>query len=555
MHFDFLRIFADFTNLYGEEEGERRFGEWIADYALDTSKPYNNAVQIKECLNGVCESYRWAEPLIKYLREDTNHKYYKVRALTASISMNQNDYTDTTELERSARTLTGAPLNINHDHSLTLPYDESRVEWAEYEDKAVEAIIRIHNSQDHIQQAIENGDIVNPSIEGDPRGGAVTEDGRKVPKWYHFTALALLEKDVTLPGVPATYGFEPLFLNESLGRSLVESLSVERETEKETNMTETIEEGQGINGLELCGQCRYFTLKQNTTETSPASTGDPGSDNSVSLTTGAVGKGVGVCSIDGELKKRDDPACTDGRVRDEAVKPDRSMEGREDTIDEMILKSRIEELKEKILRLTQENGREIEANVEVQKKLVEASDKNVRLQNELSVEKTKNTRLSKSTIELEEKLTKTEYDLIRLQVLAKGLESDVTLYKGEKQRLEEAASTLRVNVEEKKDELTRALIQSNKDSTERATANQRAINAEESKSRAVKEVAILTERVSILTRELSDSVTVRAETAKRNLADQRIITELREKIEELTNSIRDLKRQLSKRAKTIIIDA
>ena len=554
MHADFIRIFADFSNLFGEE-GEKRFNEWVSAIGMDTSKPYTNQAQLYECLGGVCESYDWAKPLIQYLKKDTEHKYYKVRALTASISMNKNDYTDLAELERSARTLTGVPLNINHDPSLTLPFPESRVEWAEYEDKSVEAIIRIHNAQEHIQRAIENGDIVNPSIEGDPRGGAVTEDGRKVPRWYHFTALALLEKDVTLPGVPATYGFEPLFLNESLGRSLVESLSVESKTEKETNMTEKLEEGQGINGLELCGQCRYFTLRQNTTENSPASTGDPGSDNAVSRTTGAVGKGIGVCSIDGELKKRDDPACTDGRVREEAVKQDRSMEGRENTIEEMILKSRIEELNEKILRLTQEKGHEIEANVEVQKKLVEAVDKNVRLQNDLSVEKTKNTRMAKNEIELEEKLSKVEDDMIRLSVRADGLEKDVTLYKGEASRLEATVETLKKTTEEMKDDLTRALTQSNDDSTKRASANQRAINAEESKARAIKEVAILTERVSILTRELSDSVTVRAETAKRSLVDQRTITELREKAEELTGVIRDLKRQLSKKPRVIEIDA
>ena len=145
--------------------------------------------------------------------------------------------------------------------------------------------------------------------------------------------------------------------------------------------------------------------------------------------------------------------------------------------------------------------------------------------------------------------------MIRLSVRSDGLEKDVTLYKGEASRLEATVETLKKTTEEMKDDLTRALTQSNDDSTKRASANQRAINAEESKARAIKEVAILTERVSILTRELSDSVTVRAETAKRNLVDQRTITELREKIEELTNVIRDLKRRLSKKPRIIEIEA
>jgi len=195
MHEDFIIILKNFVNFFGEAEGTQRFKKFIEDYKLDQSKPYLVQVQLmRECINGICESFQWAKPLIQYLKKDDEAKYYKVRALTANISMNKNDYTNLEELEKAARTLTGVPLNINHDHNRRLPHPESRVEWAEFEDNAVEAIIKIHNSQKRVQDALENGDILNPSIEGDPRSGHRTSDGRFVPVWYEFTELALLEE-------------------------------------------------------------------------------------------------------------------------------------------------------------------------------------------------------------------------------------------------------------------------------------------------------------------------------------------------------------------------
>ena len=233
MHEDFVIIFKNFVNFFGEVEGSKRFKNFLKDYKLDPSKPYLVQVQLmRECINGICESFQWAKPLIQYLRMDDEAKYYKVRALTANISMNKNDYTNLEELERAARTLTGALLNINHDHNRRLPHPDSQVEWAEFEDNAVEAIIKIHNSQKWVQDALENGDILNPSIEGTPRGGNRTPDGRFVPVWYELTELALLEKDYTLPGDPVTYGFEPLILSESMTRSLVKPSRIKKEPEK-----------------------------------------------------------------------------------------------------------------------------------------------------------------------------------------------------------------------------------------------------------------------------------------------------------------------------------
>ena len=192
-HADFIQFYDDFINLYGDEKGETTYRAMLAAYGLDETQSYSSQLT-RECLNGVCEAFQWTKPLIQYLRGDKEAKYYKVRALTATLSANKNDYRDIVELEKSARTMAGRVININHDHSRTLPYPDNKVVWAEYEDKAVEAVIKIHNNQKDIQDKLDKGDIVNPSIEGDPLGGYTTPEGTRAPVWYNFTALALLEK-------------------------------------------------------------------------------------------------------------------------------------------------------------------------------------------------------------------------------------------------------------------------------------------------------------------------------------------------------------------------
>ena len=562
VHSDFVKILRDFINIFGEEEGHRKYDEMVRAYNIDASLAYRDQAQMKECWGGLCESYNWAKPLIQYLKEDEDAKYYKVRALTATISMNKNDYTNITELERSARTIGYRPLNLNHDPLKELPFPNSRVVSGEFEDKSVECIIRIANegyvpntnySLKDVQRMLDDGDIVNPSIEAEPEGGRMAQDGRKIPEWWNYTALALLEKGVTLPGVPTTFGFEPLFLNESLGRSLVESLRVETHEREEKNMSEPehlpnieepktkLVEGQGIQNMDVCGQCKFFSDLVNTKETAPAVTGAFPTSAEVTISSGAVGSGVGVCSVDGEYKQKQDPACTDGRPREQATNLDRV-----GGVEKMIAKSEINDLNEKILQVTEEKNREIDGHVETQGKLAEAHAKLSRKENELAVVNTKNTRLSKENIELTEKLDKVKADNDRYQVQNGGLEKDVVFYKGESTRLAKIDEHLRKVIDEQKDELTRTMTKMNDESTRRAEAVQRALNAENGRARAVKETALLTEQVSELTSEINDVMQLRAAKAKQALKDQQVIRELREETETQKNIIRSLKKDIEK---------
>lgn len=664
IHADFVKVLSDFIRIFGDVVGRQKFDDMVVSYGLNVEKPYSNQAQLKECWGSVCEAYNWAKPLIRYLKEDAEAKYWKVRALTANVSMSASraDYRDLTELERSARTLTWRPLNLNHDPSKFLPFPENRVDWAEYEDSAVECIIRIHNSQVEVQRAIENGDIVNPSIEGEPRGGYRTKDGRKVPKWYNFTALALLEKGVTLPGVPATYGFEPLVFNESLGRSLAESLSVERDTEEEPEMSQdekgikeynkaakdapwelnradySIEQlkhasavvtgdgetkadcrlphhlpgdgkthggtlvwrgvvaaaavlrgGRGgvrlgsedrakamrhiaahygefdetapwkeedINEIaeamyemDICGQCKFFTDLSDTTVTKSAVTGAE-SDTEVSISQGSIGPGVGRCSITEKLVRKNDSACTDARPRDQATDLDRTKE----TIGEIVLKDKIRELEETNLRVEQAKNREIEDHVKTKIRLTEAVDQIERVSQDLAVERNRNVRLKESTRELTEKLEIASNKIPELEVRLEKSEGDIIFYKEANKSLEDKFAVQKKDLADAKEELTRTLTNMNDESTKRATAVQESINAEQEKGRLSKEVAELTERISALTREVSDTAQIRAESAKRNLSDQKLIKELREKDEEKTKTIRELKRRITRTPKEIIIE-
>ena len=215
MHPDFMEILENYLKFHTETDGRKLFETWVEKSGLDVTKPYSLEQQLtKNCLNGVCESWRWAQPFIEKYDTDEDGVFYKVLALTGSISMNRNDYRDLEELSQTASSLSYRALNLNHDHGMMLGFPENRVDLARYEDKGVECIIRIDNYETHpltgrsINEMIASGDIIHVSIEGTPRKLEMV-NGVKKPIGYTLLGLALLEKDVTLAGDPLTY-LEPL---------------------------------------------------------------------------------------------------------------------------------------------------------------------------------------------------------------------------------------------------------------------------------------------------------------------------------------------------------
>jgi len=667
MHPDFKRILDNFIKQYGEEKGREYFYAWLRKHGLDDTKPYSVQAQLVECFGDLCESFNWLdEPLFSYVKSDKGGKYYRCVALTANISMNRNDYTDAEELSRVAGTLTWRPININHDHKRFLPFPDNRVDYAVFEDNRVECIIRIDNKQRDIQRMIENGDIMHPSIEGVPRSVEYTENGVKPCKW-NFTALALLERDVTLPGDPLTY-IEPLPLNESMSRSLVESLRVERESEE--NMSEKqyahvaeakwttayinnlpdssfayIEPGgkkdsegktvprslrhlpyrdengridkphllnalarlpqtklsaeakaearrklcsavrawnkahsdkiessvcntdvkEQLYGLETCGQCRYFTPTESETQTIAKDVNQPDS-TVVTRVDKPLGPDVGVCEFATRLTgvnvyvRRTDPACTDGRPIETPAEAGRTIgEATMEELEKQALKADYEKrLAEKEQRLLEEVKKANKQREEAYKALSELAEKASQLTEkerrvaELTAD---NARLREELERQRSEVDSLRSEVVKLNVVLEERNKDVAYYK---ERLDTHAKhneELTREVTALKERLASAISQRDEEAAKKAEAVQRAINAEAERSRIAEENALLLEKISKLQQEIYDASKIRAEASKSQIETYAKLRELTERNNELVETIRDLKRKLSKQPKRIKVKA
>ncbi|MFW6117352.1 MAG: hypothetical protein ACOC6G_02055, partial [Thermoproteota archaeon] len=174
------------------EKGKQVYYTWLQKMGLDDTQPYGPQQK---------ESFRWAQQLIRFAKEDEDTRYYRVEALFPVSSMNDNLYTEE-ELERAARTLRGKPVNLNHHTSL----EGVEIVDAEYEDGAVESVLAVDKEAEWkdrlLADMIDEEQILHVSIEATCRDRKVTPDGATC-EGLVFTGLALLTRD-TLPGVPLT---------------------------------------------------------------------------------------------------------------------------------------------------------------------------------------------------------------------------------------------------------------------------------------------------------------------------------------------------------------
>jgi hypothetical protein len=534
---------------------------------------------MRECLNGICEAFRWVDPYIQFYKEDVDAKYYKSTALTANVSMNKNDYEDAIELAANAASLGWKPLNFNHDHTKWLPFPEARTDLTRFEDNSVETIIRIPNegyvpgtsySMRDVQRMIENGDIYHVSIEGEPRAGEVTEKG-KAPQGYIFTALALLEKDKTLPGDPLTR-LEPLFLRESMGRSLVESLSKGERikievkpktlTEKIGIATDTNDSGdashleptlaqekagleEGVGGISQCGQCRFFKELLDTETKTSNITGQP-SDSYVIRREGGIGAGVGDCQVTGEHVRKNDAACSDGRVREEATSLER-------TVEDLEMKRKIADLEEKLLFEQQTANRIREEKSRVMQENIDLTDQLTRLGRERGDLDSSNAQLKKDRDDLRAEIDKLREGIAKTQIDITRLERDVKFYKDQYDAYERTVKRQEVKLQEMQTELSDVYVKLNDAMEKQARATQRSQNSESDKARAITQNAMNLQKLAEKTRELSDQAGRLNDYAKQQVADGNTIAELRKDRDKLVEEIRELKQKLGKAPRRIIV--
>ena len=242
MHPDFTRILATFIKQYGEE-GQAKFNNFVALNSLKTDREYKPQAQFTE-------SFQWVEPLISKYREDAEAKYYKVIALTANVSMNNNDYSDYEKLKAATPSLTYRPVNINHDEAKWLPFPRTRVDFTQADEMSVEATLRVDNQDKWLQDKLPpNKGIAQVSIEGRPAPEGMNTG-------FHFTGLALLETGVHLPGDPLTE-IQPLFLNESVGSEMCKLINGQVVCKRETNLKESEKTKMSTKEAELkaTGKC------------------------------------------------------------------------------------------------------------------------------------------------------------------------------------------------------------------------------------------------------------------------------------------------------------
>lgn len=211
VHPDFARVMNKFVSYFGASNGMDKFFEFIGKNKLDAAKPYRPDAQFYE-------SFGWTKPLIQYMRQDKEAKYYLVRALTAQTSMKGKDWSNFEKMTAASKSMNFRPLNYEHNHESWLPYPRTRVDFAKADDFSVECTLRVDNKDSLLQKQLDHDSSVpekewinSVSIESrdEPGGG------------YHFTALAMIRSGYDLPGDPLTE-VVPLVFHESMGKSLLE---------------------------------------------------------------------------------------------------------------------------------------------------------------------------------------------------------------------------------------------------------------------------------------------------------------------------------------------
>lgn len=199
-HLDFRRIYDEFISYYKDRaKGESEYYSWLNALNLDERKEYGQAQ----------ESFKWAQNMLSYLREDDQYKYYKVLVGFPIRSMNGNVYKER-DLVAAALTLKGVHPVLNHKNEWWFTPDsrwgEITTEDARYEDGAIEAIVKVSKSAicpicdgKPVTELIDSKRIVNVSLQG----GCAAQDFSGVCDGFQFDdkGFSLLTSNV-LPGIP-----------------------------------------------------------------------------------------------------------------------------------------------------------------------------------------------------------------------------------------------------------------------------------------------------------------------------------------------------------------
>jgi hypothetical protein len=510
MHADFERILKTFLSHYGES-GLNKFEAFIQLNKLKVDRAYTPQAQFKE-------SFSWVEPLIQSYKEDKDAKYYKIIALTANISMNNNDYSDYDKMQQAASSLTYRPVNLNHDHNTWLPFPRTRIDFTKAEDMSVEGTLRVDNQDKWLQDRIDRGDIAQVSIEGRPEPEGMNQG-------YHFTGLALLERGVELPGDPLTE-IQPLFLNESVGKAVCKL----------------------IDGQLICCKGYIGETKLQESEKTIMST-------QISKEAELPATGKCVCPMCGQVDPLNEKECSlqkcsrDSCGHQMQTQTDRAAKKEtSETIPlvehEAALNKVKADLTEEITKLTTEN---ITLKTEDRNQKENYARANDRIA-ELMTENKKIQIFEEQKKALENKIVILDDEKDKLRGQNETYASQIGDLEKEKNKAYGRASELKEKIAGLETENEKVRREYNEESAKRAASEQKALNETKERSRIQLENADLRNEVAKTTREISKLTETLAEDAKKiYMAENEkkaLVTKLAEKDAELTKKEAIVKKAL-----------
>jgi len=259
-HEDFDKIYKQFIAKHGEEKGKQIYFAWLNSYdpPLDDTKPMPDKLPPKK-KDKETEELELRPALIQMVVPPgmapigKEARAYLAKAIhagtTGSMSLVDLEgnprfrhYTED-ELLRSARTLVGKGVNLNHIY-----YPDPRtnfVAWAEY-DKKTHAVVSFPIVTDEkINELYDKGEITSVSVEYHPL--SMDQIDGMMPTGIIFDGLAFLTRDI-LPGDPKS--------SVQLISDLVElpALATATASEKaESEKVKKMEKKEGDTGTESVG--------------------------------------------------------------------------------------------------------------------------------------------------------------------------------------------------------------------------------------------------------------------------------------------------------------
>lgn len=225
-HEDFEKIYQNFIDQYGAEEGEEKYFAWLNEHGYDDTKPMPKK-----------ESFSWVGD-IQAVPGDQN--LIRGEALHPLKTLHPDEWPGVRvyleeELQKSAHTLADKSLLL--DHSMLL---DGKVTGAQYEDGAIEYVALLNDPR--ILDLIKTGDIKHCSVEFEWES-LENLNGSVAPKGINFTGLSLLKNFA--PGDPLST-VELVEVWEGIVQQLKEAKMKERSLNRPKNSKTSAPATSGI---------------------------------------------------------------------------------------------------------------------------------------------------------------------------------------------------------------------------------------------------------------------------------------------------------------------